>query len=149
MPLPLDHQLCFTLYATSMAVTRSYKPMLDAMGITYPQYLVLNVLGEQDGATIGTVADRLSLDSSTVTPLVKRLEQAKLVTRRRSTVDERQVQVWLTDEGRSRLEESTCLGEALIRNSGLSEAKIAAMTRQVQSLRSAVVAGLAAHPLPS
>ena len=76
MPLPLDSQICFTLYATSMAVGRTYKPMLDEMGITYPQYLVLNVLGEEDGRTIGIIAARLALDSSTITPLVKRMEAA-------------------------------------------------------------------------
>ncbi len=80
MPLPLDKQICFTLYNTSMAVTRLYKPMLDEMGITYPQYLVLSVLNETDGITIGAIAERLSLESSTVTPPVKRLEQAGFVT---------------------------------------------------------------------
>ncbi|TIN14278.1 MAG: MarR family transcriptional regulator, partial [Mesorhizobium sp.] len=81
MPLPLDNQLCFALYATSMAINRTYKPMLDEMGITYPQYLVLNALGEADGMSVGTIARRLALESSTVTPLVKRMEQAGLVTR--------------------------------------------------------------------
>ena len=61
-PRPLDEQLCFTLYATSMAVTRMYKPMLDRMGITYPQYLVLAALGEQDGLSVGAIADRLALE---------------------------------------------------------------------------------------
>ncbi len=69
----LNDQICFTLYATSMAINRTYKPMLDAMGITYPQYLVLSVLAEEDGMTIGAIATRLSLESSTVTPPVKRL----------------------------------------------------------------------------
>ena len=96
VPLPLDNQLCFTLYATSMAINRTYKPMLDEMGITYPQYLVLNALGEADGMSVGRVAHRLALESSTVTPLVKRMEQAGLVTRQRSQTDERQVQVDLT-----------------------------------------------------
>lgn len=84
VPAPLDSQICFTLYATSIAITRTYKPMLDSIGITYPQYLVLTALGEEDGLTVGAIADRLALESSTVTPLVKRLEQASLVGRRRS-----------------------------------------------------------------
>ena len=88
MPLPLDNQLCFALYATSMAINRTYKPMLDEMGITYPQYLVLNALGEADGMSVGTIARRLALESSTVTPLVKRMEQAGLLTRQRSHADE-------------------------------------------------------------
>ena len=97
-PRPLDEQLCFTLYATSIAVTRMYKPMLDRMGITYPQYLVLAALGERDGLTVGAIADRLALESSTVTPPIKRMEQAGLVERRRSKEDERQVNVFLTVE---------------------------------------------------
>lgn len=134
MPAPLSHQICFTLYATSMAVNRTYKPMLDAMGITYPQYLVLNALGEEDSMTIGAIASRLSLDSSTVTPLVKRLEQAGLITRQRSQVDERQVQVHLTDSGRALLARSNCLGETLIERSGMTSKQVDALNRQIQAL---------------
>lgn len=141
MTRPLDEQICFTLYSASMAVTRTYKPMLDAMGITYPQFLVLSVLGERDGMTIGAIAGRLALESSTVTPPVKRLEQAGLVTRRRSQQDERQVQVRLTDAGRAVLDRSNCLGDTLIQRSGLTEAEVAALNRQVQALRDALVAG--------
>ena len=140
MPIPLDNQICFTLYATSMAINRTYKPMLDAMGITYPQYLVLNVLGEEDGVTIGAIAQRLSLESSTVTPPVKRLEQAGLVSRQRSRLDERQVQVWLTDAGRALLIQSNCLGQTLIERSGMTPEKIEALNRQVQGLRDALSA---------
>jgi DNA-binding MarR family transcriptional regulator len=135
----LDDQICFTLYATSMAINRTYKPMLDAMGITYPQYLVISVLGEEDGLTVGAVANRLALESSTVTPLVKRLELAGLVTRQRSLVDERQVQVRLTEAGRALLAESRCLGETLIERSGMSLKQIDALNRQVQALRDALV----------
>ena len=74
---PLDQQICFSLYAASMAITRAYKPLLDTLGLTYPQYLVLSALGEADGSTIGGIAARLDLESSTVTPLVKRLEEAQ------------------------------------------------------------------------
>jgi len=138
VPIPLDNQICFTLYATSMAITRAYKPMLDAMGITYPQYLVLTVLGEEDAMTIGAVAGRLALESSTVTPLVKRLEQAGLVTRQRSQVDERQVQVRLTEAGRALLVQSNCLGETLIARSGMTAEGVEALNRQVQALRGAL-----------
>lgn len=138
MPASLDNQICFTLYATSMAINRTYKPMLDAMGITYPQYLVLNVLGEEDGMTIGAIASRLALESSTVTPLVKRLEQAGLVIRQRSQVDERQVQVRLTDAGRALLIQSNCLGETLIERSGMTPEQVDALNRQVQALRDAL-----------
>jgi DNA-binding MarR family transcriptional regulator len=135
----LDEQICFTLYATSMAITRTYKPMLDAMGITYPQYLVLSVLGEEDGMTVGAIAGRLALESSTVTPPVKRLEQAGLVTRQRSQVDERQVQVRLTDAGRALVARSNCLGDTLIERSGMTAEQVDALNRQVQGLRDALV----------
>lgn len=139
MPLPLDNQICFTLYATSMAINRAYKPMLDEMGITYPQYLVLNVLGEQDGMTIGAIAARLALESSTVTPPVKRMEQAGLVTRQRSAVDERQVRVGLTPAGRALLARSECLGQTLFQRSGMTAEQLDALNRQVQQLRGALV----------
>lgn len=138
MPIPLDNQICFTLYSASMTITRTYKPMLDAMGITYPQYLMLNVLGEEDGMTIGAIAGRLALESSTVTPPVKRLEQAGLVERQRSKVDERQVQVRLTDAGRAMLERSSCLGDTLMARSGMSPEDIKALNQQVQALRDAL-----------
>jgi DNA-binding MarR family transcriptional regulator len=139
VPIPLDNQICFTLYATSMAITRTYKPMLDAMGITYPQYLALSVLGEEDGATVGAIAHRLSVESSTITPLVKRLEQAGLVARQRSTVDERQVQVRLTEAGRALLTQCDCLGETLVAKSAMTLEQLDALNRQVQAMRAALV----------
>lgn len=145
MPRPLADQICFTLYATSMAITRTYKPMLDAMGITYPQYLVLSVLGEENGLTIGAIANRLFLESSTITPPVKRLEQAGLVARQRSQVDERQVQVQLTDAGRKRLAECDCLGDTLIARSGLTEKQLGVLNRQIQTLRDALSTELTAN----
>jgi len=138
LPVPLDHQICFTLYATSMTINRAYKPMLDAMGITYPQYLVLNVLGEDDGMTVGAIAQRLSLESSTVTPPIKRLEQAGLVERQRSKIDERQVQVRLTQAGRATLERSKCLGELMMERSGLSPEQLEALNQQIKVLNAAL-----------
>lgn len=144
MPLPLNDQLCFTLYATSLEVNRSYKPMLDAMGLTYPQYLVLTALGEDDGLTVGAIATRLGLDSSTVTPPIKRMEQAGLVTRRRAEADERQVQVFLTAAGRYTLRESDCLNQTLLAQSGFSLEDIQALNRQLQALHAALVSAQAA-----
>ncbi|MGK9053864.1 MarR family transcriptional regulator [Neorhizobium petrolearium] len=115
-----------------------YKPMLDEMGITYPQYLVLSTLAENDGITIGAIADRLSLESSTITPPVKRLEQAGLVERRRSKTDERQVHVRLTGAGRALIEKSRCLGDTLIERSGMSSREFQAFNRQVQAFRNAL-----------
>ncbi|MEH3122544.1 MAG: MarR family transcriptional regulator [Sphingomonas phyllosphaerae] len=137
---PLDEQLCFSLYSASMAVGRAYKPLLDAIGITYPQYLVLHALWEQDARTIGAIAERLALESSTVTPLVKRLEAAGHVTRQRNPDDERQVRVLLTDSGRALRERCGCLAEELVARSGLSLDQLAHLNRQVAALRSALAA---------
>jgi DNA-binding MarR family transcriptional regulator len=138
---PLDQQICFTLYATSMAITRAYKPLLDALGLTYPQYLVLSVLGETDGQTIGGIASRLDLESSTVTPLVKRLEAAGLVERRRGREDERKVEVTMTDAGRALLERSACLGDLMLDRSGMGEAGLEALNQKIQALRTSIVEG--------
>ena len=143
-PIPLDAQLCFSLYGASIAINRAYKPMLDALGITYPQYLVLSALWEADGQTIGAIAERLSLEPSTITPLVKRLEQAGFLTRTRNPQDERQVQVRLTDKGRDIRADTTCLTDTLLRRSGLTVAQIIALNGQVQALRDAVAGGDAA-----
>ncbi|AOS96916.1 Organic hydroperoxide resistance transcriptional regulator [Microbulbifer aggregans] len=105
-PLALGNQLCFALYAASRTVTRAYQPMLNEMGITYPQYLVLLALWpwDRDGdgpATVGALGQRLLLDSGTLTPLLKRMETAGLVERRRSAADERVTEILLTDTGRA------------------------------------------------
>lgn len=138
-PHPLDQQICFTLYATSMAITRAYKPLLDAMGLTYPQYLVLNALGESDGATIGAIAARLDLESSTVTPLVKRLEAAGLVMRRRGLEDERKVEVTMTEAGRALLGQAGCLNKTLLERSGMDGEDLGALNQRIQALHEAIV----------
>lgn len=138
---PLDQQICFTLYATSMAITRAYKPLLDELGLTYPQYLVLSVLGENNSLTIGGVAARLDLESSTVTPLVKRLEAAGLVARRRGVEDERKVEVTMTQAGQALLDRSGCLGDLLLERSGMDGEALGALNRQVQALHEAIVKG--------
>ena len=97
--LRLDQQLCFALYRASRAIIRSYSPMLEPLGLTYPQYLVLLVLWEEDGLSVKRLGQRLSLDSATLTPLLKRLETQKIVERRRDTEDERVVRIHLTPEG--------------------------------------------------
>lgn len=137
-PRPLDEQLCFTLYSASMAVNRMYKPMLDAMGVTYPQYLVLSALDEHDGLSVGAIADRLALESSTVTPPIKRMEQAGLLERRRSKEDERQVHVFLTDVGRKLLGESKCLGDTLVERSKMTPAEVQGLNVRMQAFLAAV-----------
>jgi MarR family transcriptional regulator, organic hydroperoxide resistance regulator len=137
-PLPLDAQLCFWLYSTSIAINRLYKPMLDSLGVTYPQYLVLNALWERDGQTISAIADRLALDPSTITPLMKRLEAAGFVARQRNPEDERQVVVTLTDKGRGLRATGSCLTDALLANSQLSIPEMVALNDQIRGLRAAL-----------
>jgi DNA-binding MarR family transcriptional regulator len=100
-PLQLDSMLCFAVYAAEHAFTRFYKSRLDAIGLTYPQYLVFMVLWEADGITVKALGDKLFLDSGTITPLVKRLEARGLLRRQRDDEDERLVRIFLTDEGRA------------------------------------------------
>jgi DNA-binding MarR family transcriptional regulator len=100
-PLKLDSMLCFAVYAAEHAFTRFYKPRLEAIGLTYPQYLVFLVLWEKDGLTVKALGEKLFLDSGTITPLIKRLEARDLVRRQRDDEDERQVRIFLTSEGRS------------------------------------------------
>ncbi len=144
--LKLDEQICFSLYAASIAINRTYKPMLDALGITYPQYLVLSTLWEQDGLGISAIAHRLSLEPSTITPLVKRLEQAGFVTRHRDTVDERQVQVHLTTAGTALEADTTCLAETLLRRSGMSMDEVTALNDRIRTLWTALAEGHEATP---
>ncbi|HEU4734555.1 MAG TPA: MarR family transcriptional regulator [Kofleriaceae bacterium] len=100
-PLHLDEQLCFALYNASRAMTRAYAPLLEPLGLTYPQYLVLLVLWERDGLPVKDIGERLALDSGTLTPLLKRLDQQGLVERRRGADDERLVRISLTAAGRA------------------------------------------------
>ncbi len=138
-PIPLDAQLCFAIYGASLALNRLYKPILDGFGITYPQYLVLAVLWEQDSQTIGALADRLTLESSTITPLVKRLEAAGLVVRKRDPQDERKVHVTLTAQGRALHRPTKCLSEALLENAGLAPADLVRLNKEIGALRNALV----------
>lgn len=141
-PLPLDDQLCFSLYAASIAINRAYKPALDRLGITYPQFLVLQAINEagEDGRSVGGLAERLALEPSTITPLAKRLEAAGLVTRTRDPDDERQVRVRLTELGRTRWAETGCLAPILIARSGMTRDRIAALNAEIIALRRALAA---------
>src|SRR4030088_467165 len=101
LPLLLGNQLCFAIYSTAHAFNRVYKPLLDRLGLTYPQYLVMLVLWERDGLSVKDIGERLFLDSGTLTPLLKRLEAAELVKRTRSTEDERQVLIAPTPQSQA------------------------------------------------
>lgn len=137
-PVPLEEQLCYAIYSAGMAIQRAYKPVLDTLGLTYPQYLVLNILWRQDRQTVGRIADQLALESSTLTPLLKRLETAGLVERIRNPSNERQVFVALTDAGRSLRSRGGCLGDTLLATSGQSPADLGALNAEVKALRDAV-----------
>ena len=142
-PLPLDEQLCFSLYAATIAINRTYKPMLDRMGITYPQFLVLLTLSESDeGMTIGAIAERLALEPSTITPLAKRMEAAGLVVRLRNPEDERQVRVQLTAAGRARWAETGCLAPTVVARSGMTPERLVALNAEVTALRRALADAL-------
>ena len=110
----LDDQLCFALYAASRAVTARYRPMLDVLGLTYPQYLVMMLLWEADHQTVGQLGSRLALDSGTLSPLLKRLTTAGLVTRHRRVEDERSVAIALTDAGRALREKADAISREII-----------------------------------
>jgi DNA-binding MarR family transcriptional regulator len=136
-PLPLDRQLGFGLYSAFMAVSRVYKPWLDKLGLTYPQYLVMCVLWEDDDQTIGGIAQRLDLEPSTITPLMKRLELAGHVVRQRNPADERQVRVKLTDQGRAIRAETRTLADALYDKSEMTAVEVADLNTRVKALRDA------------
>jgi DNA-binding MarR family transcriptional regulator len=117
--LRLDKQICFLLYSSSRVVTQLYQPLLEPLGLTYPQYLVMLVLWEEDGLSVGRVCERLHLDSGTLTPLLKRLEAAGLVERERSTDDERVVHIHLTGAGKRLKRSAVGVPEALLCRVGL------------------------------
>ncbi|SDC93461.1 transcriptional regulator, MarR family [Williamwhitmania taraxaci] len=111
--LKLSNQLCFPVYAASRLITREYQPYLDKMGITYPQYLVLLVLWETDGLSVNEIAQKLLLNTNTVTPLLKRMEMQGIISRNRSENDERKVIVLLTDKGKDMRIEASSIPENL------------------------------------
>jgi DNA-binding MarR family transcriptional regulator len=112
--LALENQFCFALYSASHAMTKTYKPLLDRLGLTYPQYLVMLVLWEQDGVLVKDIGARLFLDSGTLTPLLKRLEAGGLLERRRDPHDERQVRISLTEAGRALRTEAQAIPEQVL-----------------------------------
>ncbi len=133
--LALDRQFCFALYSASHAMTKTYKPMLDALGLTYPQYLVMLVLWEQDAILVKDIGARLFLDSGTLTPLLKRLEGNGLVSRNRNPLDERQVRVALTDAGRALRTRAEAIPEQVLCASGQELAALGSMRKELARVR--------------
>jgi DNA-binding MarR family transcriptional regulator len=133
--LRLDQQLCFALYSASHAMSKAYKPHLDALGLTYPQYVAMLVLWERDGLTVSEIGDRLYLDSGTLTPLLKRLEAAGYISRLRDAGDERRVLIQLTATGRKLKAKAAPIPGCMLEAAQCSLSELSALTRQVQQLR--------------
>jgi MarR family transcriptional regulator, organic hydroperoxide resistance regulator len=138
--LLLDNQLCFALYSASLAMTKLYKPLLDELGLTYPQYLVMLVLWEGDGLMVSELGQRLSLDSGTLTPLLKRLESAGLVSRLRDAADERRVHIHLTAAGRRLKSRAAKVPACMLAASQCSIPELLQLTEQVRALRERLAA---------
>lgn len=132
--------LCFAVYSTNLAFGRAYKQLFEELGITYPQYATLIALNEAGDQTVGELGDKLFLESSTLTPLLKRLEAAGYVTRRRDAEDERQVRVSLTPEGKAVFEKAFCGREAIIEATGLDPDTFVRLQRDLITLRDNLLA---------
>lgn len=140
--LQLDNQLCFALYSTSLTMTKLYKPVLDQLGLTYPQYLVMLVLWERDGLTVSELGERLFLDSGTLTPLLKRMESSGLLQRERAREDERRVIVTLTPEGKRLKSSAHVAPEEVMCAAQCSLEEVIALTQRLRKLRSSLAAHL-------
>jgi DNA-binding MarR family transcriptional regulator len=141
-PLRLDNQICFAIYSTAHAFNRVYKPLLDRLSLTYPQYLVMLVLWERDGVPVKDIGERLHLDSGTLTPLLKRLEAAGLIKRARSTEDERQVLIALTPQGQALREKARAVPQSILAASACSVSELSAMKNEIVALRDRLNAAL-------
>jgi MarR family transcriptional regulator, organic hydroperoxide resistance regulator len=138
-PRTLDGQLCFALYSANLAMGKLYRQLLAKLDLTYPQYLVMLVLWERDGITVSELGDRLFLDSATLTPLLKRLQAAGMVLRTRGTLDERQVIVTLTEQGRALREQAGDIPVDVFCATGCEIDQLSGLKQQLESLRSSVI----------
>ena len=137
--LELGEQFCFALYSVSRAMSKVYRRLLDPLGLTYPQYLVMLVLWERDDITGPEVGERLYLDSATLTPLLKRLQSAGLVTRTRASTDERQVLIALTSAGRRLKVKATSLPASILRAADCQAADLTSIQARLESLRATLL----------
>ena len=131
----LEDQLCFALYTTSNALTRFYRPHLKRLGLTYPQYLVMLALWDEDDLMVKTLGARLGLDSGTMTPLLKRLESAGFIRRERDAQDERRVVISLSEEGHDLAAQAADLPTLIAQATGLSTSEIGALIEQLETVR--------------
>ena len=138
----LDGFLCFMVYSTGLAFNRVYKPLLDRLGLTYSQFLVIMSLAQRDDQTVGSIGEGLFLESNTLTPLIKRLEAAGFVTRHRDPADERVVRVSLTPAGRELADEAACLPEKILETTGMSAHEVEVSRRSLAAVREKLRVGL-------
>ncbi len=136
----LGNQLCFAIYSTSLAMTKLYRPLLSGLGVTYPQYVVLLALWEQDDVTVSELGYEVALDSGTLTPLLKRLQTQGLIERQRSEIDERQVHIKLTREGVSMKKKADSIHHQIACATECSSAERKSLTRALQKLRVSLLA---------
>jgi len=141
--LKLDRQLCFALYSSSLAMTKLYKPLLAPLGLTYPQYLVMLALWETEGVSVSALGQRLSLDSGTLTPLLKRLEAVELLQRRRAGDDERRVDIFLTSAGRKLKKQARNIPPELACAAACSIEELSSLTRRLHELRTQLSSAIA------
>lgn len=126
-PHPLASFVCFSIYAANLAMSRLYGDLLKPLGLTYPQYLAMVALGQRDGQKVSELGEALALESNTLTPLLKRLEAAGLITRRRDSRDERVVRIALTEQGREVVAQLHCIPEAVLAASGMTPGELGAI----------------------
>jgi len=142
--LKIDNFICFALYSAGHAFTRLYKPLLDPLGLTYPQYLVMAVLWEKDGRTVGEIGEKLLLESSTLTPLLKRLETAGMLRRTRDQDDERVVRIQLTPKGAALKQKAAEIPQAIGCATNITVAEVMKLTSEIKALREKLLAAQAA-----
>ena len=134
MSMPPDAMICFALYSAAHAMQQAYRPLLDPLGLTYPQYLVLSALWSgQEPPTVGAIGRQLQLESSTLTPLLKRLEAIGLIRRTRDTADERQVRVHLTDDGRAMQARAAHVPDCILERTGMTPQALLALRDRLRA----------------
>lgn len=141
--LGVDLQLCFALYSASLSMTKTYKPLLAKLKLTYPQYLVLLVLWEKDAVTVNNIGERLFSDSGTLTPLLKRLEKLGFIQRQRATVDERKVIITLTEQGKLLQTQAADVHTQIACSTGCTLTELQSLNDQLISLRTNLINNLA------
>lgn len=138
--LHLDNQLCFALYSASLAMTKSYKPLLERIGLTYPQYLVMLILWQQDGVALRDIAEKLHTESGALTPVLKRMQEMGLLIRARSPHSERTLEIRLTDAGRAMQQDALKINQHIALNCGSTLTEIEALRHQLIKLRQTLTA---------